>query len=68
MSVYVCVLGSSSSFKQVWLNHKDTFFYVFLIGFFKVPDKCFGFRKELVEEFIEIVPSAKLNLRWIFSV
>ena len=49
----VCVsvlLGSSRSFKHVSLNSKS---YPF-----KFPDKCFGFRLELVDEFTKIVPSA----------
>ena len=39
----------------VWLNNKDTCQYNFIRIF---PDKCFGFRLELVDEFTEIVPRA----------
>ena len=36
----------------------DDFIYTLLLGYFKFPDKCFGFRLELVDEFTEFVSSA----------
>ena len=58
--VCVCARVVRLSFKHVWLNHKDTFC---LHNFIKIlnikfPDKCLGFRLELVDEFTKIVLSA----------
>ena len=48
----VCVwLGSSLSFKRIWLNNRDTFC---LYNFIKFPDKCLGFKLEMVDEFSKI--------------
>ena len=54
--VCVCVqLRSSFSFKHVWLNNQEYFLCIILLRSFKIPDKCHGFRLELVDEFTEIV-------------
>ena len=40
-------MGSSHSFRHVWLNNKDTFGSILFIKLYKDSDKCFGFRLEL---------------------
>ena len=50
-------LGISPSFKHAWLNNKNILSIWFYKDSFKFPDKCFGFRLELVKEFTEIAPS-----------
>ena len=56
MSVCVCLCVS------VCVVGQQSFIHMFSIEFyknpFKFPDKCFGFRLELVDEFTEIVPSS----------
>ena len=54
VNVYLCEFGSCPSFKEVWLNNKDPF----CLNNSYFPDKYFGLRLELVDEFMEIVPSA----------
>ena len=56
--VCVCVsLGSSLSFKHVWLNNKDTFCLDNFIKILSSFSMCLGFSLQLVDEFTKIVPN-----------
>ena len=50
-------MGSSLSFKHVWLNNNILSIW-FYQDPFKFSDKCLGFSLELVDEFTKIVQSA----------